>query len=360
MKYTLLFKKITASILAIFITFTMSEWVLCLLYPQDFEIYPSENIQKINTYSKNSKLYDDWYGELCYYSDNFNSQKIIQETRTDAYGYTIPKEYNKEFNTNIIVIGDSYSVSSKFSNGYSWVDQLSSINNNNVYNLSVAGASPYQELIALKKYIETHGVTKKTKIIWPIFEGNDLDDTYYKSLSLESLRSSQFSSILQYVNNFFQQRRLSKFIKNFYYKMKAIERKSLVKIIKVGNRDEMFFKPYLERSIRSKKDIEFHPNYELLKQTFVEMKNVTSKYDLDLLCVYFPSKEHTYLKVLHETEKDGFEQAIKLLSNSNGFKFYSFSKCFLEEISKNKKVWFQSDTHLSVFGHNLVVDKIHF
>ena len=123
------------------------------------------------------------YGEL-YYPDLLKHQVLREEVlqlrhidfMIDQYGLrnaTPPSE------SDVFVLGDSFAFGYHMTQSSTFPSLLKSRLGKPVYNMGVSGISPFQEYLILDYFLKTNpDAFKPRDLLWLIFEGNDLEDTY--------------------------------------------------------------------------------------------------------------------------------------------------------------------------------------
>src|SRR5205085_5589113 len=98
---------------------------------------------------------------------------------TDAYGFrndTTSQDAARPFD--LVVLGDSFGVGDGTSQEQTWASVLAREHNLAAYNLSMDGASPWQEYVNFLLEGERLRLRPGTLVAWVFFTGNDLDDLY--------------------------------------------------------------------------------------------------------------------------------------------------------------------------------------
>ncbi len=123
------------------------------------------------------------YGEL-YYPDLLKHQVLREEVLQlrhidfiiDQYGLrnaTPPSE------SDVFVLGDSFAFGHHMTQSSTFPSLLKSRLGKPVYNMGVIAISPLQEYLILDYFLKTNpDAFKPRDLLWLIFEGNDLEDSY--------------------------------------------------------------------------------------------------------------------------------------------------------------------------------------
>src|SRR5205085_2694165 len=101
---------------------------------------------------------------------------------TDAYGFRNEPSGEAGRPLDLIVLGDSFGAAGGTTQEQTLTSVLARDYGLSVYNLSVAAESPQQEYATLLLEGARLKTREGARVLWLLFEGNDLDDPYYREL----------------------------------------------------------------------------------------------------------------------------------------------------------------------------------
>lgn len=135
-------------------------------------IYISKNDQLKKNYEITFDKGTKYYAEKCGASENgFYNMAYIP----DDFGF---RNNKKElfFNTDIIILGDSFGFSSCVNYPFDLTTRLKKkLNNEKILNISLSGSGPFYQKEILKCMVSKNN-TKFDTIVWLFYEGNDHED----------------------------------------------------------------------------------------------------------------------------------------------------------------------------------------
>ena len=97
----------------------------------------------------------------------------------------------------IYALGDSFTFGWGVSEGSSWPDLLEGALGRCVYNLGVNGASPWQEHLLLADLLSRDVSRAPRRVLWAIYEGNDLDHPFADEEAPAALRAGPVSRAIE-------------------------------------------------------------------------------------------------------------------------------------------------------------------
>src|SRR4029077_1082655 len=96
-------------------------------------------------------------------------------TSIDAHGFREPAPLP---DARVLPLGDSCVVNPTITQALAWPKILESLTGATVYNLGVHDSSPAQQVWLLAHVLTTLSPRGARRVIWMIFEGNDLENSY--------------------------------------------------------------------------------------------------------------------------------------------------------------------------------------
>ena len=157
------------------------------------ELYPRQYAptrRNFRLYKPNVRVTGATFGER-YVSSMLKSRtlaKQVLERRPLSYfiGPDGLRELEPLSESHVFALGDSFAFGFATDEGKTWTDLLGRSIGAPVYNLGVSATGPRSQLELFKYMLETHGSMHVQRLLWMIFEGNDLENSYDEFLSDEA------------------------------------------------------------------------------------------------------------------------------------------------------------------------------
>lgn len=251
----------------------------------------------------------------------------------------------------LIVLGDSFGVAAATSQEETLSAVLARDYGLNVYNLSVSRESPQQQYANL--FLESRRLHTRegAHVLWLVFAGNDLDDTYYEELEHpRPERPGLFARLAVSVGDF-RSRSPVRHLLSANDSRLVVERKFS------DGRRMLFHRTYAERRGRTAEEVTRHPNFVHLKATLGSMERLAAERRLKVSVALVPSKEEVYAWVLDGAAAwskgagtSGFSEVLRGLCGQHGFRFTDLKPALSEEArrvyeSSGALLWWPDDTH---------------
>lgn len=220
----------------------------------------------------------------------------------------------------IAVLGDSFVFGSEVTDKNNLTSLLTKELSEPVYNLGVVDTSPRQQLYLLKYLLRTYPDTfKLRKLVWMIFEGNDLEDDYsptapktgYKRRNDYEQISSFDKTLMQTVRNIPNVIRQQSIIRaiadgkirfnirqgentesSHYFLDGVLLAQPLYQSKQLGYR--LFNQSYINRARESADYVQNHPNMPRLTATIDEMAEFGRLNGIEITIVTVPSAARLY------------------------------------------------------------------
>ncbi|HSK89651.1 MAG TPA: hypothetical protein VK880_14910 [Anaerolineales bacterium] len=302
---------------------------------------------------------------------------------TDANGFrNAPPE---KATYGIVALGDSFTRASGV--GSPWTQKLSEHTGVDVLNLADVGFGPQDELKALQQ----HGLKKQPQwVILAYFGGNDLYDAaaYEQANPFILLRFGRYM--------------LGQGIEAWHRtepggaQVAASATYRYPLSIEINNKElELaFFSSYISWLSLNRETIAASQNYDLVRETILQMQRLSQSVEANFLLVYVPSKSHVYLPYLQDTEtvtrvfmdvltleldEAGYIQfagqratpeltyrymndQVSLLADfaeAHSMHFLDLTPIFQQEASTGAELYYPFDTHWNQPGHDLAAQSIY-
>lgn len=314
-----------------------------------------------------------------------DEDKVVADVHftTDANGFRNDPSESDTYT--IVALGDSFTVAGNVDSP--WPQALAEYSGSAVLNLGEAGNGPQQELKILRRY----GLPASPQwVILAYFEGNDLYDAasyaqaspfilprfgkYVAERGLEALQDGQPTNVNARVD------------RDYRYPITLTAGH--------GDLEMAFFSYYFAWLSVDRESIEASQNFELVKETLLQARDLSEESEARFLLVYVPTKEHVYLPYLNDAElrarvfvdvpmmgldEAGFLQFTdkhvtpelilqhsddqsELLADfaaQHNIHYLDLTPAFQAEAGSGKELYYPFDTHWNQLGHNLAANTIH-
>jgi hypothetical protein len=302
---------------------------------------------------------------------------------TDANGFRNSPPEKATYG--IVALGDSFTRASGVATP--WTQKLAEYTGSDVLNLGEVGFGPQDELKVLRQY----GLKKQPQwVILAYFEGNDL----YDAASYEQASPFILFRFGKYI--------LNRSIEAWQEKSSGTVNAAAISdyrypiTIKINQKElEMvFFSSYISWLSLSDETIAASQNYRLVRETILQVKELSEAAGANFLLVYVPSKSHIYLPYVKdpdtiaqvfsdvpviELDDTGFLQfrdyiatpdlvhqhmddQARLLTDfaaENHIHFLNLTPIFQEEAGAGADLYYPFDTHWNQLGHDLAAVSIY-
>ncbi len=366
-----LFKRISLVILSVFLTVTVCDLAARPLLPYILNAQPPSRFigpwppqPHLLRYSPGVVFKGTTTGDLGAISLQTDAREERKLTLiTDRFGFRNKPDLADQ-PIDLILLGDSFGATGGTSQDELLASFLAENYHLNVYNLSVSGHSPQQEYATL--VLENDRLKKRegTVVLWLLFAGNDLDDSYYKDLESPTRLSwpGRIAAAYERFHNGSTVRRL--------FERGDIGDLVITKTFLDG-RAILFAKHYANRVGRSADDVRRHANFAPLRTTFSLMSGFAKQKNLRVVVALVPGKEEVYSWLLNgrtpwtsAKEPSGFSMVTRELCDLNGFKFFDLKPTLIDKSEQVFKqtgglLWWRDDTHWNGVGQRIAADAIY-
>jgi hypothetical protein len=364
-------KRLALVILSIFLTVTVCDLAARPLIPYILESRPIERL--VHAWGPQPHLvrYDQGiifegvtYGDLAAMSQrkDWREERRVRFV-TDSFGFrNEPSSENRTFD--VILLGDSFGAAGGTPQDETMSARLEKDYGLAIYNLSVGSHSPLQEYATLVLENERLKKREGAAVLWLLFAGNDLDDSYYDDLNAPSILSWPKRFIAAH-----ERFQAGSTVRQLFGR--ADMRDLVINRTFLDGRAILFVKTYADRVNRSADEVRRHPNFDHFKTTFKLMRQFAEGKHLRVVVAVVPSKEEVYSWLLnHEPqwtsskEPSGFSIVAHEFCDGNGFKFFDLKPALIEASEKKFKesgelLWWRDDTHWNGLGQRVAAGAIY-
>jgi hypothetical protein len=311
-----------------------------------------------------------------------DQDQVVARVRmiTDANGFRNTPPQKATYH--IVALGDSFTRASGVASP--WSQKLAESTGLDVLNLGDVAFGPQDELKILHQY----GLNKQPQwVIMAYFEGNDL----YDAASYE--QSNPF--ILFRFGRYILNQSLEVWHGRESSVAQAVVNPTYPVTITINHKElEMiFFSSYISWLSLSEEEIATSQNYRLVRETILQVKELSEAAGSQFLLVYLPSKSHVYLPYLNdpETRARVFADIARLELDDTGFiqftdettttertrqhmddqarlladfaaahkiPFLNLTTTFQEKAGTGAELYYPFDTHWNQLGHDLAAEAI--
>jgi hypothetical protein len=323
-----------------------------------------------------------------------DKDKVVAQVHftTDAHGFrnSLPEKATY----GIVALGDSFTVARNVA--APWPQKLAEYTGSDVLNLGEAGSGPQDELEILRQY----GLKKRPQwVIMTYFEGNDLYDAASYEQTNPFLLTRFGRYILTRSTQMWNEQTASKAgpgvgtVGAISLQIGSNYRYPITVTIDDTKLEMAFFSYYITWLSAQREMIESSQNFRLVKETILQIKELSEAAGARFLLVYMPSKPHIYLPYLNDAEtlervftdvptleldEAGFLQFVdqtatpeltrqhlddqaRLLADfaaEHNIAYLDLRPYFQEEAGTGAELYYPFDTHWNQHGHNLAAQTI--
>jgi hypothetical protein len=297
------------------------------------------------------------------------------ETSIDQYGL---RNTRKPEDARIFAIGDSFCFGYHITQDATWTSLLDSMLGEPVYNMGVSASSPLQQQLLLEYILREYPKEfRPEKLLWTIYEGNDLEDQYQvKGYGRQLVRRAFEGTLVELIASVPGQIRQQSFIRRL-----SEGRLTLGNRPEAGQRSDhymlggsrmpvpLYYSPrfghmFLPPSalLRAGKPLSYvrdHPNRVRLKETFHRMREISRQHKFEVTVVIVPTVVRLYKDYIDDlppvTDEPHFINYLKELSAELGFKTINLHDS-LASYASSEFLYQRDDTHWNERGHQIVAN----
>jgi hypothetical protein len=274
----------------------------------------------------------------------------------------------------IFALGDSFTFGWGVNQESIWSSIIEREIGQTVYNLGIHDSSPKQE-VELIKHVIQNLAGKIDLVLWQIYEGNDLEDSYSET---PPQKTEQNYGIKQVISDLFRGLKRNSIVYNFrsgqarlaigkdnsgYDNSHEIEGVSLATPVFFSKifGPSLFLPEHIKKGSQPESYVLNHENRPLMDKTFEEMRDLANKNNFDVVVIIAPTVER-----LHGKYFDGFPELskephfinyVENLSKRNGFKVVNLYELF-QPYANSKFLYFRDDDHWNTDGHRMAAKSI--
>ena len=315
-------------------------------YDDFFRVY-SEDYKKLNYTGRIKKI-------LCGPHENGKYNLIF---KTDKYGFRENQDTRYAY-SDVVLIGDSFTMSNCINKPYDLKSQLKKINSSNSYlNLGIHGIQPWQQLGIAKKILLN---TEFKKLVWIFYEMNDYEnprinhlDEYNKLISDKETLNNIINATINLGNNFLTEPVNEK---DYLVEKKYLQKNSFFTKLKI-------FFIYKTRGLATiTKYFKTYPNLlnkESYNSTVNDMYEFAKIKEVKNLYIYYvPSYVRLSYKNFDNhpqiTQLNNLKNNVKKIAEDNNFTFIDGEDGFKDLKNRLSIFHYELPTHFNEKGYRLM------
>ena len=353
------------------------------LYPELY--YPTAKNFRLFKPSRTASGFH--YGDL-YRPEMLNSPTLVKSVLSRKHvAISINDEGFREVapfeGQKVAAIGDSFTFGWGIDQDRTWVERLEQALGEPVYNLGMQDSSPMQEYLLLEYLLEVrkfefHGGV----LLWTIFEGNDLEDSYdlvrpranTASIGRRMFAKTVIETAWNLPSIIKEESVFDKFRRGRISFASASEKTGAANPYEVDGvrlaaplyRSERFglklFHPeQIGRARKFQEYVDSHPNRTRIQETFASMATLARRHGIRVIVVVAPTDARMYGAAFNDfprvSEKAYFNDLVAELGAKAGFEVLNL-QVPMQPYAQKELLYFRDDDHWSDRGHEVVAEII--
>ena len=313
----------------------------------DFLRVYSEDYKKLNYTGRIKKI-------LCGPHENGKYNLIF---KTDKYGFRENQDTRYAY-SDVVLIGDSFTMSNCINKPYDLKSQLKKINSSNSYlNLGIHGIQPWQQLGIAKKILFN---TEFKKLVWIFYEMNDYEnprnnnlDTYNKLISDKETLNNSINATINLGSNFLTEPVNEK---DYLVEKKYLQKKSFFTKLKIFSIYKMRGLSTITKYFKTYPDLLDKESYNSTVNDMYEFANI--KEVKNLYIYYVPSYIRLSYKNIDNhpqiTQLNNLKNNVKKIAEDNNFTFIDGEDGFKDLKNRLSIFHYELPTHFNEKGYRLM------
>jgi hypothetical protein len=348
------------------------------LFPRSY--YPSD--QAFTLYKPNVRVEGMLYGEF-YERRMLESPTLVRDAlRLRPLVYTIdanglrnrvPIQQSK-----LWALGDSYAMGYSTTEGVTWTDRFGELTGQSIYNVGVSGTSPGVQVQVLE-YLLRKGkdAARPERLLWMVFEGNDLENSYAERRSLPgarrgfraSLDDTFLGDVLSLPSTIRRRSAIGRLLAGEFRATppRAVSRENPYQIDGVPLATPVYhserwgycmFNPvHIEAATKDEDYVLSHPNRPRLDQAFERMKSLGEEFGFGVTVMVAPSAPralaHDFPEMPQPTAVPYFIRYVEGLTKRSGFEWVDLLGALSADQS-GQMLYYCDDHHWNEHGNDVV------
>lgn len=279
-------------------------------------------------------------------------------------------------------LGDSFCMGHHMTGDLIWANRLAASTGKRIYNMGVSGTGPMQQVLLLEHFLTTYPEEFRPKrLLWMIFEGNDLENSYAMKRRETADREHWYSGIFRgtivdgllktpsYLRNESVLRLLidgqirfdlmvSREAAGDHYRMDG-ETISFPWYRSPRFGYQLFHQEYIDQATQPESYVLDHPNLPALRDAFGRMEALARERHFEVTVVTLPSNVRLYHDVLDDfpvvSETPHFLRQVQKFARESGFLTIDLENQ-LAPFAREELIFMRDDSHWNERGHELVAE----
>jgi hypothetical protein len=297
----------------------------------------------------------------------------------DQYGF---RNRRGPAGVEVFALGDSFCMGHHMADDLIWANRLAASSGKRIYNMGVSGTGPMQQVLLLEYFLRTYPEEfRPRRLLWMIFEGNDLENSYALkhrgAADRESWYSGMFKGtivdgLLKTPSLLRDESVLRLFIDGQirfdlvagsysapdHYKLDG-ETISFPWYHSPRFGYQLFHQEYIDQATQPESYVLNHPNLPALRNAFGRMEALARELKFEVTVVTLPSNVRLYHDVLDDfpvvSESPHFLRQVQKFAQDSGFLTIELEDQ-LAPFAREELIFMRDDSHWNERGHQLVAE----
>ena len=282
----------------------------------------------------------------------------------------------------VFALGDSFCLGHHMADDLIWANRLAANTGKRIYNMGVSGTSPMQQVLTLEHFLKTYPEEFRPKrLLWMIFEGNDLEDSYAIKRRETADRENWYSGIFR-----------GTIVDGLLKTPSQLRNESVLRLLTDGQRRldltgspktaadhykldgetitfplyrsprfgyQLFHQEYIDQASQPESYVLNHPNLPALRDAFGRMEALAKELKFEVTVVTLPSNVRLYHDVLDDfpaiSETPHFLRQVQKIAQESGFLTVDLEN-LLVPFARSELIFMRDDSHWNERGHQLVAE----
>lgn len=299
--------------------------------------------------------------------------------QVDQYGFR-----NKQgpAGVEVFALGDSFCLGHHMTDDHIWANLLAASTGTRIYNMGVSGTGPMQQVLMLEHFLKTYPEEFRPKrLLWMIFEGNDLEDSYAIKRPETAKKESWYSGIfsgtivagLLQAPSQLRTGSVLRLLTDGQIRFDLIWRqKTAADHYKLNGETisfplyrssrfgyQLFHQEYIDDASQPESYVLSHPNLPALRDAFGRMAALAKELKFEVTVVTLPSNVRLYHDAFDDfpaiSEAPHFLQQVQKIARDSGFLTVDLENLLIP-FAQRELIFMRDDSHWNERGHQLVAE----
>jgi hypothetical protein len=287
----------------------------------------------------------------------------------------------------IFVLGDSFTANVSTTQSAMWHEVLEHNTGVPIYNLGISGHSPHNGLLLFTEMLENGSIDGRIdRLLWMIFEGNDLEGNYGDGHRVDSAEISDDVSSIEAMKD--------TILGPIFTLPREINSRSIIADILNGDLEfgrqsddaqtgetseiddvrllfplyssemygpRLFHEPYVERATKPRSYVDTHPHIGKLGVIIHQMSELAKRYDFEVTIITAPSAPRLYAQYFEDfpqiSDLPHFNDYVLEHAEHAGLDTLDLLR-LLAPFAESEMLYWRDDTHWDVRGNEVVAELV--